>query len=104
MGDLNIDIQKKGADTNHYLSDLYDTFSLANLISSSTCLKSLSETSIDVFLINRTRSLHNAAIELEIGITKIETKNTVKLLGIIIDNKLNFEEHISELCKKHPCN
>ena len=26
IGDLNIDTQKNGADTNHYLSDLYDTF------------------------------------------------------------------------------
>ena len=40
MGDLNIDTQKNGADTNHYLSDLCDTFSLANLISSSTRFKS----------------------------------------------------------------
>ena len=39
-------------------------------------------------------------VKLEIGSTKSETKNTVKLLGITIDNKLNFEEHISELCKK----
>ena len=39
-------------------------------------------------------------VKLEIGSTKIETKNTVKLLGITIDNKLNFEKHISELCKK----
>ena len=45
MGDLNIDTLKNGADTNHYPSDLYDTFSLTNLISSSTCLKSLSGTS-----------------------------------------------------------
>ena len=43
-------------------------------------------------------------VKLEIGSTKIETKNTVKLLRITIDNKLNFEEHISELCKKPPCN
>ena len=43
--------------------------------------------------------------KLENECAKIETKNTVKLLGIIIDNKLNFEEHISELCKKKPpCN
>ena len=62
MRDLNTDTQKNGADASHYLSDLYDTFSLANLISSSTCFKSLSETSIDVFFINRTRSFHNMAI------------------------------------------
>ena len=62
MGHLNIYTLKRGADTNHYLSDLYDTFSLTNLISSSTCFKSLSGTSIDVFLTNRTRSFHNTAI------------------------------------------
>ena len=62
MGDLNIDTQKNGADTNHYLSDLYNTFSLANLISNSTCFKSLSRTSIDVFLTNRTRSFHYTVI------------------------------------------
>ena len=62
MGDLNIDTQKNGADTNHYLSDLYDTFALANLISSSTCFKSLSGTSIDVFLTNRIRGFRNTAI------------------------------------------
>ena len=39
-------------------------------------------------------------VKLEIECAKIETKNTVKLLEITIDNKLNFEEHISELCKK----
>ena len=32
--------------------------------------------------------------KLEIESTKIEIKNTVKLLGITIDNKVNFEEHI----------
>ena len=30
---------------------------------------------------------------------KIEMKNTVNVLGITIDNKLNFEDHVSELCK-----
>ena len=68
MGDLNIDTQKNRPDTNHYLSDLCDTFSLANLISSSTCFKSLSGISIDVFLTNRTRSFHNTAIT-ETGIS-----------------------------------
>ena len=67
MGDLKVDTLKNGADTNHYLSDLYDTFSLTNLISSSTCFKSLSGTSIDVFLTNRT-NFHNTAIT-ETGIS-----------------------------------
>ena len=68
MGDLNIDTLKNRADANHYLFDLCDTFSLANLISSSTCFKSLSGTSIDVFLTNRTISFHNTAI-VETGIS-----------------------------------
>ena len=62
MGNLNIDTQKNGADTNHYLSDLYDSFSWANLISSSTCFKSSSGTFIALFLTNRTRNFHNKAI------------------------------------------
>ena len=68
MWDLNIDTEKYGADTNLYLSDLSDTFFLANLISSGTCFKSLSGTFIDVFLTNRKRSFHNMAIT-EIGIS-----------------------------------
>ena len=67
IGDLNIDTQKNEADTN-YLPDLCDTFALANLIRSSTCSKSLSGTSIDMFLTNRTRSFHNTAIT-ETGIS-----------------------------------
>ena len=31
---------------------------------------------------------------------KIVARKYVKLLGIKIDNKLNFEEHITDLCKK----
>ena len=58
MGDLNIDPLKKGVDNTHYLSDLYDNFSLANLISSCA----LCGASINVFLTNRTRGFHNTAI------------------------------------------
>ena len=48
---------------------------------------------------NSRNSKNYESIKLEIGSAKIETKNTVKSLGITIDNKLNFEEHISELFK-----
>ena len=30
----------------------------------------------------------------------IENKKSVKLLGVIIDNKLSFEEHILKICKE----
>ena len=68
MRDLNMNTRKNRGDTNHYLPDLCDTFSSVNLISSSTCFKSLSGTSIDVFLTNRTRNFHNTAIT-ETGIS-----------------------------------
>ena len=52
-------------------------------------------------ILQNSRNLKNCElVKLEIGSAKIEIKNTVKPLGITIDNKLNCEEHISELCKK----
>ena len=49
---------------------------------------------------NSRNSKNYETVKLEIESAKFETKNTVELSGITIDNKLNFEEHISELCKK----
>ena len=54
-----------------------------------------------MILQNSRNSKNYEPVKLEIESAKIETKNTVKLLGItIINNKLNFEKHTSELCKK----
>ena len=92
MGDLNLNTLKNGADTNHYLSDLYDTFSLANLISSSTCFKWLSGTSIDVFLTNRMRSFYNTAIT-ETGVSdhhKLITSFFILHLNEFHPKKLNI--------------
>ena len=36
----------------------------------------------------------------KIGNHKIECSQSVKLLGVQIDNKLNFNEHVSKMCKK----
>ena len=91
MRDLNIDTLKNGADTNHYLSDLCDTFSLASLISSSICCKSLSGTSIDVFLTNRTKRFHNTVIT-ETGISdhhKLITSFLDRILNEFHPKKLN---------------
>jgi len=39
-------------------------------------------------------------ISIDIGNETIESSNVVDLLGIKIDNKLNFNDHVSKLCKK----
>ena len=43
---------------------------------------------------------NNTNITLNIKNITINTSKLVKLLGITTDNKLNFEKHISVLCKK----
>ena len=45
-------------------------------------------------------SKRNKDISLIINKEVIECSNSVKLLGVIIDNKLDFSEHVSKLCKK----
>ena len=61
-GDLNIDILDKKKDSKNYLSDLCVTFSLANLISEVTCVKSLVGSWIDVMLTNRPGSFHHSSL------------------------------------------
>ena len=43
---------------------------------------------------------HADAIPIKIGSSTIHESNQEKLLGVIIDNKLTFEDHIRSLCKK----
>ena len=38
--------------------------------------------------------------KLRIGNKETVAEKSVKLLGVIIDNKLNFNEHVTRLCKK----
>ena len=40
------------------------------------------------------------APELQIGDLLIKTRNSEKLLGVKIDYKLTFDEHVKSLCKK----
>ena len=42
----------------------------------------------------------NSGLEIKINDKIIKSKSSVKLLGIVIDEKLNFDKHITELCKK----
>ena len=42
----------------------------------------------------------NVNLKIRIGDRIIQSEKWVKLLGVNIDNKLNFEEHIRDLCKK----
>ena len=43
---------------------------------------------------------HNKDVRINVQNEVIECENSVKLLGVTIDNKLNFNGHISNLCKK----
>ena len=40
------------------------------------------------------------ATEIQIGDYSIKNSNNEKLLGVYIDNKLNFDYHVDQLCKK----
>ena len=42
--------------------------------------------------------------KLQIDNNEIESENLVTLLGITIDNRLSFDDHISKYITKHPCN
>ena len=43
---------------------------------------------------------HDDNVHIEVDHEIIENSKTVKLLGITIDNQLNFTEHVSNICKK----
>ena len=49
-----------------------------------------------IILQNFGNSKNYEPVKLEIGSAKILIKNKVKVLGITIDSRLNFEEHISD--------
>jgi hypothetical protein len=51
------------------------------------------------------RKTHDKNLKFNLEGIEIECETEVKLLGVTIDFKLNFNEHISNICKKkHQCN
>ena len=52
----------------------------------------------ETILLNKSKSSHFEEIT-NIGNEKIETPSVVKLLGIEINNKLNFTNHINTICR-----
>ena len=45
-------------------------------------------------------SNHEAGLSIKVGGEVIQSKKSVKLLGITIDNKLRFNEYVSNICTK----
>lgn len=45
-------------------------------------------------------SNHKKSIKINVEDEIIECESSVKLLGVTLDNKLNFNEHVSNICKK----
>ena len=59
----------------------------------------VSPNKIQAILLNKSKSAHVKAT-MNIGDEKIESPSAVKLLGIEIDDKLNFNNHINIICKR----
>ena len=51
------------------------------------------------FILNSSTDLGVVEIDID-GNTTIKSESSVKVLGVIIDSKLNFSEHASACCKK----
>ena len=42
----------------------------------------------------------NVELKVEIAQSTIPSQSSIKTLGVIVDHKLNFQEHIDSICKK----
>ena len=54
-----------------------------------------------VIIIDRKNQQNNSA-SIKINHININSENNLRLLGLGIDSKLNFDKHITQLCKKVP--
>ena len=86
IGDLNIDVNIQNHDTNHFLSDLYDSFDLTNMVKEKTCFMSQLGSSIDIISTNKPKSFFKSyTIETGLSdhhkmiITFLRIHNSIKL-------------------------
>ena len=66
--DLNVDFCNIIMDTNNYLCDIIETFSLTNIVNFKTCFKTLDGTLLDLMLTNKPKSLCKTCTR-EIGLS-----------------------------------
>ena len=52
-----------------------------------------------VMLVSKRKNNIPEDLTISINDVNIKPNDSAKLLGIILDNKLNFEKHISSICK-----
>jgi hypothetical protein len=96
----------------NYADDNTLVFSHNNKEDMVSKLENAAEQAIEWFTINKMKANPNkfqalylnrtsdSEVKFEINQSTLTPDNTVKLLGVNIDNKLNFDNHISIICKK----
>ena len=72
---MNVDFSDKRHSDN-YLRDVCDTFSMGNIISGKTCIRSVKGTSIDVMLTNRSRVFYSTIVT-ETGLSDSQTHSFI---------------------------
>ena len=58
---------------------------------------------LQAMLLSKRKNTITDDLTISINDVDIKSNNSVKLLGITLDNKLNFEKHISSICKSASC-
>ena len=58
---------------------------------------------LQAMLLSKRKNTITDDLTISINDVDIKSNNSVKLLGITLDNKLNFEKHISSICKSTSC-